>query len=660
MPSLLSGSTLRRGGSGEFIDLAGAQPQLPATETTLTGFTVATNEFLQTTYRSSLGFVEFTTASMYSALPEGTVRVLSTGASFLSTTTQSGTLVVEGGIGVGGNMTIEYDIEVNGVTIGRGWEGQHNIIMRGISEPPIDDFLNGQSSIAIGDGSLLGLDTANRVIAIGRNAISSGTKVSKTIAIGDSALNDIGTLDNIFIGNITSATQTSPIIITVIGHNISTGTHVVINDVVGMIELNQAEFWVDKITDDELALYVDNIVSSPADGTGYTAFVSGGELGRVLSRNNNIAIGNDAARKLIDGNKNFFFGDSIAKNLTTGSYNIFVGSDVANNLTEAHGIISIGSDNLVEGLDNQVAIGSVFYYNGTGTGSLNANFEIGLGTQSTSTNTGGLTVIGGAGIQRNLYVGEELNVGTTSTFNSDVLPGNSNVSLGSTSSPFKSLFLQGSTLYLSTVTLKSEDSQSFSVESPAGAVRQTVGNLTLNSGQESSGFANGSLIVSGGAGIAGNVNINGQLNVLGSGDVNLSPENGDVYIQPTLGGTLLIEPAITGNLDNVIIGANNPADGTFDSIAGNNANITGLTASTSTTTGAVTIAGGVGIKGDVYSATGNPDENFLLYTPRVTVQLSSPPVDPRVGDIWIDPTIPAYLQYIKDGTSTFWIQVGSV
>ena len=61
MPSLLSGSTLRRGGSGEFIELANAQPQLPATDTTLTGFTLVTNSLLQTSYRSSLGFVEFTT-----------------------------------------------------------------------------------------------------------------------------------------------------------------------------------------------------------------------------------------------------------------------------------------------------------------------------------------------------------------------------------------------------------------------------------------------------------------------------------------------------------------------------------------------------------------------------------------------------------------------
>jgi len=81
MASLLSGKTLRRGGSGEYIDLAGAMPQLPATATTLTGFTLVTNETLQTSYSSALGFIQFTSSSMYSSLPTGSIRVLNTGGS---------------------------------------------------------------------------------------------------------------------------------------------------------------------------------------------------------------------------------------------------------------------------------------------------------------------------------------------------------------------------------------------------------------------------------------------------------------------------------------------------------------------------------------------------------------------------------------------------
>ena len=73
------------------------------------------------------------------------------------------------------------------------------------------------------------------------------------------------------------------------------------------------------------------------------------------------------------------------------------------------------------------------------------------------------------------------------------------------------------------------------------------------------------------------------------------------------------------------------------------------------------VVGGIGIAGKVYSGeSGNPDENYQLYTPIITVTTGTAPSTPKIGDIWIDSSIPAYLQYIKDGTSTFWIQVGAV
>jgi hypothetical protein len=322
-------------------------------------------------------------------------------------------------------------------------------------------------------------------------------------------------------------------------------------------------------------------------------------------------------------------------------------------MTEASGIISIGSDNLVDGIDNQVAIGSVIYYDGTSTANINANTEIGIGTQSTSTNTGGLRVIGGAGIQGNLYVGEELHVTSSTFFTGDVLPATTTTNLGSPSAPFNALYLKGSTLYLSTVTLKSANSLDFTVESPAGFVRQTVGNLLLNSGIDSTGINDGSLVVTGGAAVQGDMNIGGQLNVEGNEDVTLSPNGADVYIQPTAAGTVLIQPNSAGTMDNVAIGGSQAANGTFLDLKANS-----TTVSTSTTTGALTVAGGVGIRGDVYSNTGIPAENYLLYTPRSTVS-TTPPANPRLGDFWINPAGPYFLQYILDGTNRIWIQIGT-
>lgn len=657
MARLLSGSTLRTGGSGEFIDLAGAMPQLPPTDTTATGFTIATDDIYRTTYRSSLGFIEMTSASMYSALPEGAIRVLSTGAAFLSTSSDSGNFIVEGGVGIGGNMYVAEDIVVNGITIGRGYEGQNNIVVRGDAEVPLNDFTNGQECIAIGYDTLTHIETGNRVIAIGYQAVSTGTNLRGVIAIGDNTLKELGVLNNYPVGDIVTATNTNPVVIEVTAHGLDTGTKIFIDGVVGMSEINQSYYFIDWLSTNTFALYNDNILSSSTNGISYGAYVSGGAVGRVLLRDNNIAIGNNAGRNLIDGEKNYFIGDQAAKNFNTGSNNFFVGSDVGINMTRANGTIAIGSDNLVDGQDNQVAIGSVFYYNGVGFANINADTEIGTGTESTSSDSGGLTVRGGAGIGQNLFVGGSLNALTTSNFYGELLPVGS-VNIGSADAPFNSLYLNGTTLYLSTVTLKSADELSFSIESSAGYVRQTVGNLTLDSNLASTNYNNGSLVVQGGSGFQGDVYVGGSFNVVGTEAVNLTPAGSDVNIQPTLGGSILIQPetGAAGNIDNMIVGENVPANGTFIDLIGTSLEISSTATSTSTTTGAVVVGGGVGIRGNVYAESGNPDENYMLYTPRSTISTSAP-ADARIGDFWINPNGPYFFQYINDDGNRIWVQI---
>ena len=173
MPRLLSGSTLRRGGSGEFIDLKGAQPQLPPTPTTSTGYTLVTDSLFRTSYRSSLGNLQFNQGEIYSNLPNQDIKLISTSGGvirvlggFTAVSATTGTLIVDGGVAISDNLYTANDINVNGLTIGRGYEGQNNIVIRGVAEDPLNDFDNGQESIAIVYNTLLGLDTANRVIAI--------------------------------------------------------------------------------------------------------------------------------------------------------------------------------------------------------------------------------------------------------------------------------------------------------------------------------------------------------------------------------------------------------------------------------------------------------------------------------------------------------------
>lgn len=562
MPRLLSGSTLRRGGSGDFINLAGAQPQLPDSETTLTGFTVVTDPVLRTQYRSSLGFIEFRTATMWSSLPSGSIKMLATGTTFLSTGTASGTLVVTGGVGIGGNLYVKEDIVVNGLTIGQGYQGINNIVIKGVATTQTNSFENGQESIVIGYDALKGLTTSYKNIAIGRYALSTGTNISNSIAIGDSALMMIGTNNSPVLSTITnitiissstisaatnaipivltiashglntgsqilisnavglstatgsasvlnntpfwvnwlssnsvalytnknrtipangftatvgvsvvtlnayvgSGTVITPVIVTSPNHGITTGTHIYIDGIVGTTQLNQRDYFVDFITSSTLTLFSDSIIKTPINGTGYTAYSSSGTIFGYVANDDNIAIGIDVASKLTNGSKNFFFGNTLATSLITGSNNTIIGHSVANNITKGSGIIALGADNLVDGVDNQVNIGSVFYYDGRGNTDINSDTRTGLGTDSTSTNSGALVVVGG-----------------------------------------------------------------------------------------------------------------------------------------------------------------------------------------------------VGIAGKVYSGgSGNPDEDYHLYTPIITITTGTVPTSARIGDIWIDASIPAYLQYIKDGTSTFWIQVGAV
>jgi len=111
MPSLLSGSKLRTGGSGEFIKLQNAMPQLPQSPTTSTGYTVVTNDKLVTTYASSLGNVEFNGGQIYSNINTQTLTIIGTGTTAVvikanSPVSSTSTLRVQGGAGIDGDLFV--------------------------------------------------------------------------------------------------------------------------------------------------------------------------------------------------------------------------------------------------------------------------------------------------------------------------------------------------------------------------------------------------------------------------------------------------------------------------------------------------------------------------------------------------------------------------
>jgi hypothetical protein len=79
MPKLLSGGVLRVGGSGQYITLPGAQPALGPSPSTGTGFTLITGPTYITEYSSSLGFIQFTSGTLYSYVPGQNISIQTTG-----------------------------------------------------------------------------------------------------------------------------------------------------------------------------------------------------------------------------------------------------------------------------------------------------------------------------------------------------------------------------------------------------------------------------------------------------------------------------------------------------------------------------------------------------------------------------------------------------
>jgi hypothetical protein len=718
MPKLISGSVLRNGGSGEFLNLRGAMPQLTTSTSTTTGFTVFTDDLLRTFYRSSLGNIEMYEGEMWSNLSQGTIKLVGTGTGniqilggTLSTGTDTGALVVRGGIGVDGNLHTRDDITVNGITIGQGYEGINNIAIYSLTSEEADSYTypNGQNNVAIGREALKNMPYASNSIAIGRQALSSGTGFINSIAIGDNSLTKNGYISPQLIFNITGitaytpvaitgATNNNPVVVTAVSHNFSTGTRVTIQDVQGLStgsyslvnnqsfyvdvltadtfalynssafststsvngtttsyssystsgtvfvptlitapgqafstgtsvfvdnvqgavdpieEYNANIFWVDVLDTSSFYIYTDNILANGFNGFTASTYVSGGIVRKNFLRDNNIAVGTNAGTRLYDGEQNFFFGDNIAPNLTTGSYNFFMGHNVATFMTTGTGNISIMGDNLVDGKNNQVNIGGVFYYNGDGLLDFNSDVTLGLGTQSTGTDTGSLTVFGGVGISHDLWVGGVIHgivsgAGTASSA--------TNLSTGTTGSVVYQIG-PGVTGFLpigATGTVLISNSTAPYWEVPAAI---TVGTATN----------------------ANNVLINST----SSGVYNLDFSNGPIGYSPVF------------NKNSLTFNANT------DLLTVNKLSITSTDANVSTTTGqALLVAGGVAVANSVRSKDGNIDENFLLYSPKVTVSPTPPTTATNhVGDFWIDSNNAITLQWVKDGLAYFWLQIGSI
>jgi hypothetical protein len=812
---------------------------LPATDTTETGFTIVTDSQLVTSYRSSLGFLLFTTGTISNQIPGNNIVLQATGTATVvvsgvvqatgtaqgDTFNSAGALRVTGGISTRNRLVSDGDIWANSVQIGRGTGADNNIVITGVAVPSDDPYPTGHENIVIGDSALTNMNQAVKSIAIGRLALSSGTNIINSIAIGDSALQLLGVRGNQYIGtvtgaiyngyfwvpigsyavvtaqvnagsniiNITSVTTGTVSVgsaffttdgirtvidgktITALGTgNGGTGTYVMssISSTTATVSTRMAYsnvnlyttstqyplyttgqgiitvpnhgryagqavtiayfkepdtgeydptsytfdqiYYVDPIDNNTLALYNDSLLTSPAITDDDLAWMTDAPVYVSNNAQKNIAIGTKAGSGLRTGAQNFFIGDNAAPNFTTGSFNFFIGPDVAQNMTYGNGIIAIGSDNLIDGIDDQINIGSVFYYNGDGYLQLNGDVGLGLGFIATSTQDAALAVLGGVGISENVIIGSTLD--STATTNGailvaggvgigksvfiggglDVSKGNKNVNLSPIGGNVVITPTLGGGLTIYPNASGNMDNVNIGTNTPSNGIFTTV-KVTNNT--TSSSTNTGALQVVGGIGVNGNMFVRDRIigsittatNIAGgsrgslpyqttSGSTTLLPIGNTTTIlvsnglvpywadvnsllsnTATVASKVFVNPAAAATYyvtlnDNVNTFSNFDAtiELTYNNVT-KQLSVGSVTSATSTVTGALHVSGGVGVEGSIYSAEGGEYENYLLYVPRVIVSTSTP-YTARIGDFWVEPNSGVELQYIQDGANRVWIQ----
>jgi hypothetical protein len=107
----------------------------------------------------------------------------------------------------------------------------------------------------------------------------------------------------------------------------------------------------------------------------------------------------------------------------------------------------------------------------------------------------------------------------------------------------------------------------------------------------------------------------------------------------------------------------NGANITFNKSTGNLV-ISSVTTSTSTTTGALVVGGGVGIAGNVvadklYTSTGIYWAGNKAPVGAAFTTSSSAPANPAVGSFWYKTTNDILYEYINDGTGSYWVDIST-
>ncbi len=328
---------------------------------------------------------------------------------------------------------------------------------------------------------------------------------------------------------------------------------------------------------------------SPSTSTGYTVVTNDKLVTTYASSLGNIE----------------FSGGQVYSNINTQTLTL-IGTGTTAVVIRANNPISSTSTLIVQG---GVGINGDLFVGGNFEASTSSFLTLKVNSTLTSTDpfSGAFQVVGGAGIGENLNVFGKLSVLSTATLNTDAFV-NKTLTVANTATFNSNVIVNGNLDVVNTTTSKN---------------LLVLSTATFNSNVN----------------VVDSVNITGELNVTGNDAVNLSPSAASVNIQPSIGGSVLIQPSLTGTMDNMIIGQSNAQDGYFQTVHA----------------GDLTVTNTAWVGGSVYSQDGIGDYSNLLYTPKVTIS-TTPPASPRIGDFWIDPTYGVECQYINDGGNFIWVQ----
>jgi hypothetical protein len=307
----------------------------------------------------------------------------------------------------------------------------------------------------------------------------------------------------------------------------------------------------------------------------------------------NLAIAGGQA--ISTGTDNLVVGVGAMGAVVTGTDNVALGNTALALVTSSTHNTAVGNDALAQAAANagyNVAVGAQSMQNTTGDGTNQAINNVAVGYQALAITTGKQNVAIGSNAgdsialgSNNIVIGYNADASTSTTSN-EITLGNSNIT---------NFRIPGVTLTASTTTLTFGGTSGFSgvgtnltalnaTELTSGTVAgarlggtQTMAGVkTFSDTTASSSTITGAVIIGGGLGVAGNIHLGGTITGNGSGLTTLNASN--------LSSGTVAGDRLGGN--QTMAGAKTFSD---------------TTASSSHTTGAVIIGGGLGVAGNIYS-----------------------------------------------------------